>query len=135
MLLTLAILSVNGVYAQEKLSISGKLTDGKNNQGIPFATVALIRVADSTIIEGVISDENGLFSIIPPTFGNYRLQVSNISYKPASLNIKVVNKGVTDAGIIVLQDKSIILNELIVVGERVKAKSESDKTTFLMTKK
>ena len=135
MLLALAILSVNGVYAQEKLSISGKLTDGKNNQGIPFATVALIRVSDSTIIGGVMSDENGLFSIIPPTFGNYRLQVSNISYKPASLDIKVVNKGVTDAGIIVLQDKSIILNELIVVGERVKAKSESDKTTFLMTKK
>jgi hypothetical protein len=135
MLLALAMLIADGVYAQEKLSISGKLTDWKNNQGIPFATVSLIRVSDSVIIGGVMSDENGIFTINPPGFGDYRLQVSNISYKPASLDIKVVNKGVTDAGIIALQDKSIILNELIIVGERVKAKSESDKTTFLMTKK
>jgi hypothetical protein len=135
MILVLAVLSFNGVYAQEKFSISGKLTDGNNNQGIPFATVALMRVSDSTIINGVMSDENGFFSIIAPASDNYRIQVSNISYKPAALDIKVVNKGVTDAGIIVLQDKSIILNELIIVGERVKAKSGTDKTIFLMSKK
>jgi hypothetical protein len=134
-LLALAVFSINGVYAQEKLSISGRLTDGKNNQGVPFATIALMRVSDSTIIGGVMSDENGVFIINPPSYGNYRLKISNIGYQPATSDIKVINKGVTDAGIIVLNDKSIMLDELVIVGERVKAKSESDRTTFMMTKK
>ena len=41
----------------------------------------------------------------------------------------------TDAGIIILQDTSIMLKELVIVGERIKAKSESDRTTFFVTKK
>ena len=43
MLLAIAIVSVNGVYAQEKQSITGKLIEGKSNQAVPFATVALIK--------------------------------------------------------------------------------------------
>ncbi len=40
-----------------------------------------------------------------------------------------------DAGTILLQDTAIMIKETVVVGERVKAKSETDKTTFFMTKK
>ena len=135
MLFAFAIVSFQGVYAQEKQSITGKLIEGKSNQPVPFATVALIKVNDSKIIGGAMSDEFGIFNICPVKSGNYMLQVSNIGYKPATRSIEVVNNGVTDAGIILLQDTSIMLNELIIVGERIKAKSESDRTTFFVTKK
>ncbi len=135
MLLALAIVSFKGVYAQEKQSITGKLIEVKSNQAVPFATVTLIKASDSKAIGGAMSDENGIFNISPVISGNYILKVSNIGYKPETKSIEVINKGVTDAGVILLQDTSIMLKELVIVGERIKAKSESDKTTFFVTKK
>jgi hypothetical protein len=135
MLLAVAIVCFKGVYAQEKESITGKLIEENSNQPVPFATVALIKASDGKIIGGTMSDDNGVFILTPVISGNYVLQVSNIGYKPVTRSIEVINKGVTDAGIILLQDTSIMLNELVIVGERIKAKSESDKTTFFVTKK
>ena len=132
MLESVAIVSVK---AQEKQSITGKLVEEKSNQPVSFATVTLIKTSDLSISGGAMSDENGVFKISPVIIGNYMLRVSNIGYKPATKNIDVINKGITDAGIIYLRDTSIMLNELVIVGERVKAKSESDRTTFYVTKK
>jgi len=134
LLLAIVIVHVTGIYAQEKQSITGKLVEQKTNQTVPYATVALIRVSDSTMINGTVSDEKGVFNISPVICGNYRLRVSTIGYKPAIKSI-VVNNGVTDAGIIYLQDTATLLQELMIVSDRVKAKSESDRTTFFMTKK
>jgi outer membrane receptor protein involved in Fe transport len=135
MLLTVAIVSSNVVYAQEIQSITGKLIEEKSNQAVSFATVVLIKASDSKIAGGSMSDENGVFSISPVNSDNYILKVSNIGYKPVTRNIEVINSGVTDAGILLLQDTSIMLKELVIVGERIKAKSESDRTTYNVTKK
>ncbi len=135
MFLAAAILTGNGVYAQENHSISGKLIDIKNNQPVQFATIALVRTSDSTITGGTMSDENGVFTISPVHPGKYLLRVSNIGYKQVTKSIEVINTGVTDAGTLYLEDTSILLNELVITGERMKAKSESDRTTFLVTKK
>ncbi len=135
MFLAAAILTINGVYAQENHSISGKLIDIKNNQPVQFATIALVRSSDSTITGGTMSDENGVFTISPVHPGKYLLRVSNIGYKQVTKSIEVINTGVTDAGTLPLEDTSILLRELVITGERMKAKSESDRTTFLVTKK
>ena len=135
MLLTAAIISINGVYAQEKQTITGRLVEDKGNQPVPFATVSLNKVSDLTIAGGAMSDENGIFNITPVLSGEYILKVSNIGFKPVTKRIEVLNTGVTDAGIITLQDTTIMLKELVIVGERIKAKSESDRTSFLVTKK
>jgi outer membrane receptor protein involved in Fe transport len=135
MLFAVALVSSSRMNAQEKQSITGKLIEEKSNQAVSFATVALMNASDSKIAGGSMSDENGIFSISPVTSGSYILKVSNIGFKPVTRNIEVINKGVTDAGIILLQDTSIMLQELVIVGERIKAKSESDKTTFNVTKK
>jgi Outer membrane protein beta-barrel family/CarboxypepD_reg-like domain/TonB-dependent Receptor Plug Domain len=134
-LFTASLLTSWGVSAQEKQSITGRLIDGKNNQAVSFATIALIRASDSAIYGGAMSDERGIFNISPALAGNYILRVSNIGYKPATRNIKVMNESVTDAGTIILQDTSILLKELIITGERVKARTESDRTVYNVTEK
>ena len=134
-LFAVALVSSNVMYAQEKHSITGKLIEENSSQAVSFATVALIKVSDSKIAGGSMSDENGVFNIGPVISGSYILEVSNIGFKPVIRNIEVIKKGVTDAGIILLQDTSIMLQELVIVGERIKAKSESDRTTFNVTKK
>ena len=135
LLLIVVILSFHGVYAQEKQSITGKLVEKKSNQALSFATVALTNAADSKIIGGAISDGNGVFRITQVHSGNYVLRVASVGYKTVNKSVEVINKGVTDAGIISLQDTSILINEMLIVGERLKAKSEPDKTTFFVTKK
>jgi outer membrane receptor protein involved in Fe transport len=135
MLLVVVIVSFKGIYAQEKQSITGRLTEVKSNKPVSFATVSLIKASDSKIIGGSMSNEKGLFTISPVIPGNYILKVSNIGFKAVSRNIEVVNAGVTDAGTILLQDTSIMLAELFIVGERIKAKSESDRTIFNVTGK
>ena len=78
MLLAIAIVSLKGVYAQEKQSITGKLIEENSNQAVPFATVALIKASDSKIIGGTMSDENGVFLITPVISGHYVLLVSGL---------------------------------------------------------
>ena len=135
MLLAVAIIQITGVYAQEKQSITGRLIERKSNQSIPYATVALIRTSDSAMINGATSDDNGMFIISPVLSGNYRLRMSIIGYNPEIKSIAVENKGVTDAGTIYLEESTVVLKEVEIVSDRVKAKSESDRTVFYMTKK
>jgi hypothetical protein len=120
--------------AQEKQSIKGTLIEQKTNQPVPYATVVLLKSSDSTMINGAVSDDNGKFMISPVISGTYRLRVSTIGYKPLG-KIILVNDPMTDAGTLYLQDTATVLQELTIVSDRVKAKSESDRTTFFMTKK
>jgi hypothetical protein len=124
-----------GISAQEKKSVTGKLIDLKSNEAVPFANVALVKELDSAPVNGTISDENGTFIIGPVATGNYKLFISVIGYKPVTQSINVTNPGVVDAGVIFLQDTATIIKETVVIGERAKAKSEPDKTTFFITKK
>lgn len=135
LLLVLVFVNPNHLSAQQKQSITGKLLDGKSNVAVQYATVALIRASDSTITGGAMSDENGVFNITSVVPGSYSIKISNIGFKPAVKNIEVTDKGVTDAGILILQDTAIILNELVITGERIKAKSESDRTVYNVTER
>jgi len=133
--LAFVIIQITGVQAQEKQSITGRLIERKSNRAIPYATIALIRLSDSVMINGATSDDNGMFTISSVQSGFYRLRISIIGYNPATRSIAVENKGVTDAGTICLEEKTVALKEVEIVSDRVKAKSESDRTIFFMTKK
>jgi outer membrane receptor protein involved in Fe transport len=129
------IAGVAGVNAQERQSVTGKLINVNNNQAVSFASVALIKATDSAPVSGTLSDENGVFTISPVAMGNYKLFISVIGYKPITRNLIVNTPGVVDAGTILLQDTAILINETVIFGEKVKAKSENGKTTFFTTKK
>lgn len=81
-ILALLLMSVTTTKAQTSPatpSIRGKiLTEEK--QPIEFANIALLS-EDSTFIQGTCSRSDGSFELLPPTPGNYLLQVSSIGYK------------------------------------------------------
>lgn len=135
MLIAIGILNSSKIYTQEKQSLTGRLIEEKSSQAVPFATVALFNASDSRIVGGTMSNENGVFSISPVVSGDYILKVSNIGYRPETRDIEVTARAVTDAGVILLRDTSFMIEELVIVGERIRAKSESDRTAFNITKK
>jgi outer membrane receptor protein involved in Fe transport len=119
--------------AQESSSVSGRIIDKTGNGGLPFANIILYG-ADSKMVDGMSSDTAGYFTLNHVKPGNYRLQVSMIGYEKVSREINI-DCSRYDAGTIFLQENATELNEVVVAADRVKGKTEREKTTYFMTKK
>ncbi|MGC1389694.1 MAG: TonB-dependent receptor [Bacteroidales bacterium] len=135
-MLILAVATIfNGIQGQgqQKQFIKGQLKDQVNNQPVAYATVALRRFSDSTLITGTATNQDGEFTLESVAHGKYCLIISAIGYNGVTKNIDLISD--YNTGTILLQEKSMTLAEIVVVGERIKAKAEPDKTTFFMNKK
>lgn len=121
------------LLAQSEFFIKGQLSDLKSEQHVAYATVALHTRSDSTLTTGTFSNSDGEFSIGQLEKGSYCLVISAIGYEPVNMNIELFSS--YNTGTIFLQEKLITLDEIVVVGEKIKAKSEPDKTTYFISKK
>jgi len=134
-LLEISLFYNTGIYAQFDQSVTGKVIDEKTNQAVPFASVALFKDSGSKPVRGTTGDSEGAFTIGQVPVGKYTLLVTFIGYKQASRMIDIADKEKTDAGTIFLRDTAVMIKEAMIMGEKVRAKSQSDKTIFFMTKK
>lgn len=90
-------------------SITGTVVDS-DGQSIAFANVVLCQAADSTIIAGCTSDENGKFYFSTETKVKMYLRVSFVGYKT-----KYVELGASPLRIML---EPMMLNEIVVVARR-----------------
>ncbi|MCF8236354.1 MAG: TonB-dependent receptor [Bacteroidales bacterium] len=130
-------LSPNYLFAQNTPSVSGKVLEAKNQQPLPFATICLFEKSDTGIqqITGAISDGNGNFKINHIKNGYYKLQVTSIGYKKVTKWLEVSNSKEMNAGTFFLQDSLLLIPEALIVADRLKGKSETDKTTYFINDK
>lgn len=98
--------------------IRGKITDAGEGVPLPYATVA-IYTTDSTLVDGGITDENGVF-VFDVTPGEFYLEIQFIAYNKVVLNnINVIDRRThVDLGVIRLERSTFSLNEVVVEGER-----------------
>ncbi|MDR0995295.1 MAG: carboxypeptidase-like regulatory domain-containing protein, partial [Tannerella sp.] len=75
-LLLMALAMSFGVSAQRRVSVSGVIIDKGSNDPIEQATIRLMTPKDSTLVTGVVSNENGSFTLTGVHAGNYLLGVS-----------------------------------------------------------
>jgi len=73
--------------------IVGKIQDGATGEPLEYATVALYRQKDSTLVNGVVSDDAGYFSLPKVPADQYYLQVSFIGYRTRYLEPLRINRG------------------------------------------
>lgn len=108
--------------------ISGKISD-KSQSPVPYANVALYNVADSSLVDGVISDSTGLFRLIDLSPGIYYLEVNFIGYQTETINGILLTKQikVRDLGVISLSTSSVQLDEVSIEGERSEVTQEIDR--------
>src|SRR6266849_4048664 len=74
--------------AEDKGTITGKVTDKKTGHALPFANVGLIGVP-----KGGLTDSEGLFTIPGVPFGTYEVKVQFLGYKPDTHPGVVVGPG------------------------------------------
>ena len=95
-------------------NISGKVVDEKNIP-LPYVGVILQNVQDSSYVNGVATDEEGIFSLPASPDVKYILQVSYIGYEIVQMTCSA-----GDVGTIVMKEDAEMLDAVSVVASRTK---------------
>jgi len=126
----IGLLLVTSITAHAQ-NIKGKVCLEKDKSPVQFASVALVQLPDSNTVTGVITLTDGgyVFEKVKP--GTYFMKASFLGYKP---NGKQVNIGDGNKEFVVdtiyLTEITTSLNEVTVVGERIKGKEMVDRTVY-----
>lgn len=113
-------------YSQSKLNITGKIIDANSNQPLEFASVALLKLNDSTIV-GTTTDKNGFFKI-KILADTYTVNFSFLGYKPHEIKSKKFDADYT-FGTIKLQNDNT-LKEVDVIAQRKLTRIEFNKVIY-----
>ncbi|KAA2238463.1 outer membrane beta-barrel protein [Chitinophaga agrisoli] len=115
-------------------AIYGKLVDGQGGKPVEYASVALLRPADSTIVTGMLSKNNGDFNFENVTPGRYLIKVNFIGYTTVYKSVNLKGASQVDAGNIKLMANVKSLAAVEVVGEKPAYTMAIDKKVFNVDK-
>lgn len=125
----LMVLFTIPAISQERLvSIAGRVSDEKNGP-IPFANVGLYQSADSALVTGAVTDDDGRF-LIESQSGNFFLKITFLSYVEKIIPGILLADRDLDLGSHTLAQANSMLEEIIVEGERSTMEIRLDKRVF-----
>ena len=113
---------------ENNLTISGKIIDSDFNTPLEYATISIYDSKKQNLINGVISNNSGFFSI-ELTKGLYDLKIEYISFETKTLE-KIDVQNSIDLGIISLSINENLLDEIEVIGEKTEIEIKLDKTVY-----
>ena len=120
-------LSTNLLFAQEKVTITGKVVDNLYNQPLEFATIVL-KNPKTNEVTGGITDAKGNFKI-KIIKGTYGISIEFISFESKKFPEQIINKNL-NLGTIKLSEDTKSLNEVVVVAEKTTVDIRLDKKIF-----
>ncbi|MEM6686781.1 MAG: outer membrane beta-barrel protein [Bacteroidota bacterium] len=116
-------------------TVKGKVIDATTNEAIPYATIVIKSKADSTVITGAISDDDGSFKIEKVPAGALIVDIQFIGYETISREITISNEAKTaNIGTISLAESATTLNEVEVVAERTTIEQKVDRKVITVGK-
>jgi hypothetical protein len=134
LLLLLCLLSLSGSvssysHLKKEPVLKGRITDEKKAP-VPFATVILKRSADSVLVKGEVTDENGAFAFESIREGAFFLEVQVLGYeKLRKEGIQISSPTETlDLGTLSLKPSSVQLKTVDVQAEKPFIERYMDKT-------
>ena len=123
------VLSLCGLLSAQKITIVGKVVDDQSGAPIEYASAALYRQADSSLLAGVVTDMDGSFSLQTEKGGAYycRIQFMGYSDRLLPLNGSVDQQ---DLGVIRLGQNASVLREVEVRGQTNTNLFELDRQSY-----
>ena len=129
LLLFFLFISTSLLHSQNnKVIVTGTITDSETNIPLEYATISVFNVNSEKAVNGVITDSNGEFSI-ELNKGNYDFKVEFISFKIKYYRNITVNDPL-DLGTIELSIDENMLEEIEVIGEKTEIEIKLDKTVY-----
>ncbi len=118
-----------------KVTLSGTVTDLRENKPLPFVNIALKRQADSSFISGTITSNKGLFSLTDIKTGHYVVEISYLGYQTSTHPVLVGSlSSFLDLGVFRLLENPRQLNEVTITGSGGEGPDgRMDKKTFSVT--
>ena len=130
LLLSILILSFFSLYAQETGTITGRITDKANNEGLPGVNIVL-----KGTYYGAATDFDGNFRIKSINPGTYNIEVSLIGYKTVKFGAINVERAKTIELNIELEESALTLGqEVIIVGTRPMLDAEETQSKRTISK-
>jgi iron complex outermembrane recepter protein len=126
--LNLCVLLSLSVWSQT-FTITG-LVKTEANEGVPFATVAVFKAADSTLLKADVADANGGFKLSNIPVGRVFLTINSIGFqKFSSTVLELTNKDIAiDPSVLKAENRQ--LSEVVVTSRKPMIEVLADKTVF-----
>jgi len=111
--------------------ITGYIIDSAATKAVEFASIALIAKATNKPVDGTVCDDKGKFTLAKVATGDYVLAITFLGYQSKRVEVKIVNKNDDiDLGVIKLSQKSEILQEVTVEGQRSLIEDKVDRMVY-----
>ena len=109
-------------------TVTGTIKDIRTGQAISFASIALLRSADTSLVSGVNSDEVGNFKFELVGVGTYLLKISLLGYQTLRTETFVVNASqpFKSFGTIRMRPSTTSLNTITVEGKEKRVEQNGD---------
>ncbi|MFI5163502.1 MAG: carboxypeptidase regulatory-like domain-containing protein, partial [Sphingobacteriales bacterium] len=129
LLFLISLISI-AAAAQNRAGIKAVVLDSLNKEPLGFATVAVLKVSDSSLISYTITDKTGAFSLRNlNTAEPSRLLISRVGYQSLHLTLSFKkDKPVNDLGQLFLAQK--VLKEVTITAERTPVLIKKDTIEF-----
>lgn len=111
----------------QTFELKGEVRD-EQNEPIPFASVFLLAVTDSSLVKGTSADDLGKFSILNIEAGLYFLKASYVGQASEPLALEILRD--TKIGAVVIEQQAEELNEVTVTGNRPVVDRKVDRIVF-----
>lgn len=109
-------------------TISGTIKDEGNGKPLPYTSIALVRLADTILVNGTVSNEQGRFEMKNIPQGNFEIKAVSMGYQTYKQTIEV--EGDIDLGEIRMKQGEISLEEVQVFAKKPLFMVEGEKTLY-----
>lgn len=109
--------------------VTGTIMDAGTGQPVEYASVALFRMKDSTLVNGGLSNNTGNFSIENTPYGRFYLEIAFVGYKKQRVKGILVtpNQKTANTGSIKIETTSTAIKEVVVEGNQAPIQYRIDK--------
>ena len=109
-------------------SFSGSLIDSVNTQPLEFASVAVYKSIDTSLVAGTLTNAKGEFSINNLPLGKFVIRFSCIGYKTKTTHAEITNSSLVLTNPILMTNSAVYVNSVIVTGQRNEKEINIEKT-------
>lgn len=117
------------IMAQSQVTITGKITDHQTGQGLPYASVALYRSADSTLVSGMLADDRGAFLFEKQGVAAYYIESQYMGYRKLRTSVPV-QAGNVALPPLAMQPDGRVLDAVEVTGNRSTVENKIDRQVY-----
>jgi Outer membrane protein beta-barrel family/Carboxypeptidase regulatory-like domain len=117
-LLSLSLCFTTLLLAQKNGSVKGTAFDTISKQPVAGATVTILERQDSSLVSFTMTGADGRFELKGLANGEYRLLITHVNYHNSNTYFSITdNKKNIESGTVVLNDKTKVLEEVVLANE------------------